>query len=50
MREIEVYWTEYYWMDKKEQYKLMLKRQPEIFQRISLKDSFLFKCYSTIVE
>ena len=38
MREIEVYWTEYYWMDKKEQYKLMLKRQPEIFQRISLKD------------
>ena len=38
MREIEVYWTEYYWMDKKEQYKLMLKRQPEIFHRISLKD------------
>lgn len=38
MREIEVYWTEYYWMDKKEQYKLMLKRQPELFQRISLKD------------
>ncbi|WP_455496704.1 Crp/Fnr family transcriptional regulator [Coprobacter sp.] len=38
MREIEVYWTEYYWMDKKEQYKLMLKRQPRLLQRISLKD------------
>lgn len=38
MREIKVYWTEYYWMDKKEQYKLMLKRQPRLLQRISLKD------------
>ena len=33
-----VVFANYYWMDKKEQYKLMLKRQPEIFQRISLKD------------
>lgn len=38
MQEIEVYWTEYYWMDKKRQYELMMKRQPELLRRIPLKD------------
>ena len=36
LSETEIYWTDYYWLDKKKQYQLMIKQQPQLLQRIPL--------------
>lgn len=32
------FFTDYYWLDKKGQYRLLLKRHPELFRNVSLKE------------
>lgn len=38
LADTEVYWTDYYSLDKKAQYKLLLKQQPELFRQIALNE------------
>lgn len=34
--ETEIFWSDYYGLDKKEQYKRLMKQYPELLQRVSL--------------